>query len=272
MKVFSNFQFGNEYKKLAKKNTEATRNSIQDQLNSLLDPEEQSAKGSELEQKKAVVTDISEEMQEKSKQFKISMIVEKMKAGAKLSGKEEKYLAEHSPSAYKMAMEIKKERQAMEEELKSCKSKKQVEGLMQRKNSMFMSSLKVAIKTNNRSEVERLTTVHNNVKDEHKLFTKTMEYENLPERSDDDDNKIDYGKKKEKISKEELVDLVKKQYTEKTDEVGREEAMLDTIESLFIDEVSESASPELTSESLDMANLSENMDLSFVEDIPIIVN
>ncbi len=257
MQVYNNFLIPLSNKKTTKNNADIKKNSIQEKLQAMLKTDEpEESQKSELqkafEEQKAVVTDISEEMAEKSLQFKISMLVNKVKGGNLLTGKEEKFLAEHAPDAHAMAMEVKEERRQFESELKQCKTKKQVKALMERRNTMFASSLKIAVSQNNKSEVERLTTIHNNIKDEHKQFTSTTEYENLPEKSEDDDKKIDIKTdKEEKISVDKFNELVKQHSSEEiSGSVNTEDMVI--------------AESEVNVYSIEM------VDMSLIEDIPII--
>ncbi len=214
-----------DYKKSSKTFTNTKKATNEDKINELLkenkkmiiNEESQETDETQEVEEKAVSVDFSGISQEDRINARIGIICEKMKSGIDLSEKEMEFLKENSPGAYKRAVQIKKERAEFEEQMKRCKTKEQVEALMSKKDSTFMTNLEDAIDANNRSEAIKLTTIHNNLKDEHKQFTQTNEYSMKVDKGKEEDNLEDLVKNpEEEIDATKFEEIMSEQISEET--------------------------------------------------------
>ena len=110
----------------------------------------------------------------------------KLKSGELLTEEELQYLKEKNPELYKEAIEIKKERQIYEKELKESKSKEDVERIYQKKTHQFMSQIK-SIQANpnipagkKKDLIEKLTKKFQNMQTIHTKFMDSRNYQELP--------------------------------------------------------------------------------------------
>lgn len=110
----------------------------------------------------------------------------KLKSGEGLTPEEEEYLKQNKPDAYREYQEIRKEREAYKRQLKSCKTKEEVEELKLNKMGNFMAEAKsiannpVIPKAKKRGLMEKLLKKTMGVQKAHIDFTKTAKYQNLP--------------------------------------------------------------------------------------------
>lgn len=110
----------------------------------------------------------------------------KMKSGEGLTPEEEEYLKQNSKDAYREYQEIKEEREAYKKQLKSCKTKEDVEKLKLNKMGNFMAQAQkisnnpVIPKGKKRGLMEKLLKKTMGVQKVHLAFTKTSKYHNLP--------------------------------------------------------------------------------------------
>lgn len=110
----------------------------------------------------------------------------KMKSGEGLTPEEEEYLKENCPDAYREYQEIKQEREAYKRQLKSCRTKEDVEKLKLNKMGNFMAEARkisanpVIPKEKKRGLMEKLLKKTMGVQKVHLAFTKTSKYQNLP--------------------------------------------------------------------------------------------
>lgn len=124
----------------------------------------------------------------------------KLKAGLELTNEELAYLKENNPQMYQEAMEIRRERKAYEKQLKSCKTKEDVDRLNTQKLQSFMAQVK-SIKGSNlsrgekKAQLEKILKRMMAIQNEHQRFTRSIQYQQLPEEEE-----VKKARKKEKKS------------------------------------------------------------------------
>lgn len=106
---------------------------------------------------------------DEEKQQLNSSITAKMKSGAKLTQRELEYLRRTNPQMYLKIMMLQKKRELLEQKLKNCKSKKEV-------NEVIMFEMSLVRKTDPDRELKIKS-----IQDTEREFKKTMEYKRLPE-------------------------------------------------------------------------------------------
>ncbi len=116
--------------------------------------------------------------QSSRKSQKILSIDLKLKSGGELTDKELKYLKEHSPELYQKAIEIIKERKDYEKQLRNAKTKEQVSKILEGKLSQFTTELMTA--KGDFERVEQLGRRVAGIMAEHRNFTESKEYEEMP--------------------------------------------------------------------------------------------
>ena len=109
----------------------------------------------------------------------------KLKSGEELTPEEQEYLKQNDPDAYREYQEIRQEREAYKRQLKSCRTKEDVEKLKLNKMGSFMAEAKkiannpVIPKGKKKGLMEKLLKKAVGVEEEHIAFVKTAEYQNL---------------------------------------------------------------------------------------------
>lgn len=168
----------------------------------------QSGKLAALDQKwQQKKTDISkgnkQEMDPQIKQFyedlkrmkessRLSEISAKLKAGEVATPEELEYLKRNNPQMYQEAMEVVKEREAYERQLRECKTKEEVEKLRFSKMGSFMAEAKSVMNNPNIPEgektklMEKLLKRTNNVVQTHMNFVASAAYKQLPDDKEKD--------------------------------------------------------------------------------------
>lgn len=122
----------------------------------------------------------------------IANIQGKMLSGLHLTQQELQYLRENSPADYQKAVQIEKERQEYKRELEQCQSKEDVEKLNQQKLQQFCTEAKTVAGNPNipaakkKELLEFIRMRMSAFMDEHASFIKTPEYQQLPEKKDED--------------------------------------------------------------------------------------
>lgn len=118
---------------------------------------------------------------------KYGTIDAKLKSGEPLTKDEIDYLRKNNPQALKEYEEIKQEKESYKKQLKSCKTKEDVEELKMTKLSGFMAQAK-KISTNpyipkaqKLALLGKLLKKTNTVQEEHIKFTQSLQYQELPE-------------------------------------------------------------------------------------------
>lgn len=142
----------------------------------------------------------------------------KLKSGGELTPEEQEYLKQNNPDAYREYQEIKQEREAYQRQLKSCRTKEDVEELKLNKMGSFMAEAKkiannpVIPKDKKKGLMEKLLKKAMGIQEEYIAFTKTVNYQHLP-------------------TEEELTEKVKeKMKTSETDETAETEKSAENIE------------------------------------------
>ena len=137
----------------------------------------------------------------------------KLMAGGKLTQEEIEYLRKNDPQKLKEYEEIQQERASYKKQLKSCKSKEEVERLKMTRMGRYMSQAKsiASDSTIPKSEkykmMVKLLSEANGVAKEHIKFTQSLRYAQLPE--EDKDAKKKGNTEAEELPKEnaELTDV-----------------------------------------------------------------
>ena len=108
------------------------------------------------------------------KNLRIQLIKNKLKLGREISHEELEFLKEHSPETYGKALEIIKEREEFRRELKSYRSKKQVDKAYELRISGYITAMK-----NAGEDVEVIQMKAAAIRDEYNKFRISDEYKEL---------------------------------------------------------------------------------------------
>ncbi len=131
-----------------------------------------------------------EDAEQMRKSNQMASIDTKLKSGGQLTPEEQEYLKQNKPDAYREYQEIKQEREAYRRQLKSCKTKEDVEKLKLNKMGNFMAEAKktannsVIPKDKKKALMEKLLKKTMGLQEEHIAFTKTAQYQNLPDEEE----------------------------------------------------------------------------------------
>lgn len=132
----------------------------------------------------------------------------KLMAGGKLTQEEIEYLRKNDPQKLKEYEEIQQERASYKKQLKSCKSKEEVERLKMTRMGRYMSQAKSIAsdscipKGEKYKLMVKLLAEANGVAKEHIKFTQSLRYAQLPE--EDEDAKKKGGAEAEELPKEDI--------------------------------------------------------------------
>lgn len=124
-----------------------------------------------------------EKMRENSK---LSDISAKVKAGSSLTSEELEYLQRNNPSLYQEYLEVRNEKEAYKRQLKSCRTKEDVEKLKLNKMASYMAEAKSVMNNPNIPEgkklelMEKLLKKTMGVQKVHMDFVQSSEYLSLP--------------------------------------------------------------------------------------------
>ena len=160
-----------------------------------------------------------QEQLKEQRENKSPEISAKLMAGGKLTQEEIEYLRKNDPQKLKEYEEIQQERASYKKQLKSCKSKEEVERLKMARMGRYMSQAKSIASDSAIPKGEKyklmvkLLSEANGVAKEHIKFTRSLRYAQLPEEDED-------AKKKGSTETEELP----KENTELTDVASDGEA------------------------------------------------
>lgn len=114
--------------------------------------------------------------------YNVETISSKLRAGSKLSVGEMQYLREHHPDLYIKAKKIAMEREAYERELRRCKTKEEVRRAKMHKTASFLAEMKNASPGGDAGSAgDEIIMRSNAITRAHLEFTKSKEYNNLPE-------------------------------------------------------------------------------------------
>lgn len=157
------------------------------------------------------IADLLRTSQDMTKSNAIQGIDAKLKSGKKLSPQEMDYLREHSPELYKKAVEVTREREAYERELKQCKTKEAVQKLNMRYSQAFLNEVKTINGNANIPKAKKLELLDQITRrsmaiiDSHTTFIQSKEYAQLPSEDDEKENKKAKKKIKSKTSKDDEI-------------------------------------------------------------------
>lgn len=122
---------------------------------------------------------------------KLSDIYAKLRAGAELSADELAYVQKNDPEGYRDYLEVKQERETYKKQLKSCKTKADVEKLKLSNMGKFMSEAKSIAsdahipKDKKLKLMQKLLAKTMGVEEEHEAFVKSERYQYLPEDAEE---------------------------------------------------------------------------------------
>ena len=132
----------------------------------------------------------------KARENKTPDINAKLMSGSKLTREEIEYLRKNDPQKLKEYEEIQQERASYKKQLKSCKSKEEVQRLKMTRMGKYMSMAKsiasdAAIpKSEKYKLMVKLSAEANGVAKDHITFTQSLRYAELPEEDEDAKKKV----------------------------------------------------------------------------------
>lgn len=181
-----------------------------------------------------------QEQLKEMRENKLPDINTKLLSGGKLTREEIEYLRKNDPQKLKEYEEIQQERESYKKQLKSCKSKEEVERLKMTRMGQYMSQAKgiasdsVIPKSEKYKLMVKLLAEATGVAKEHIKFTQSLRYAQLPEEDED-------AKKKAGANTE---DLPKETAEEQLSDVATGSEAADTLEQIKI--LAEALAPEGT--------------------------
>lgn len=180
-----------------------------------------------------------EDLEKMRENRELSAITAKVKAGEGLTPDEIEYLQKNNPQMYKEYMEVKSEKEAYERELKSCRTKDDVERLKLNRMSSFMAQAKSVMNNPNIPEGAKLALMEKilmktmGVQKVHMKFVQSSYYKSLPT----DEELAEETKEKTESNEEGLEEI-------KPDEIKQDEIKPDGIDQKETGQ-EESAAPEV---------------------------
>lgn len=127
-----------------------------------------------------------EDIQKMRENNQMSSIDAKLKAGGLLTPEEISYLQKNSPQKYREYLEIRSEREAYKRQLKSCKTKEDVEKLKMTKMNSLLAEAKSVMNNPNIPKgkkvglMEKILMKTMGVQEEHMEFVRSSQYHALP--------------------------------------------------------------------------------------------
>jgi len=152
-----------------------------------------------------------EDIEKMNKNNQMSSIDTKLKSGGELTPEEIEYLKKNNPDTYREYQEVKLEKETYKRQLKSCKTKEEVEKLKLNKMGNFMAEAKSIVdnpvipKDKKRALMEKLLKKTMSVQEAHLRFTKTEKYQNLPTEEEITEKVIEKIKTIENPQKEKSI-------------------------------------------------------------------
>lgn len=122
---------------------------------------------------------------------RLSDIYAKLRAGAELSPDEIAYIEKNDPEGYREYLEVRQEREAYKKQLKSCKTKTDVEKLKLSNMGKFMSEAKSIAsdahipKEKKLKLMQKLLAKTMGIEEEHEAFVKSERYQYLAEDAEE---------------------------------------------------------------------------------------
>ena len=110
----------------------------------------------------------------------------KLRSGAELTPEEIEYLKKNSPETYRDYLEIRAEREAYKRQVRSCKTKDDVQKLKMTKMGSFLAEAKTVINNPNIPKGEKLKLVDKilrktmGIQSEHMKFVESSQYKEMP--------------------------------------------------------------------------------------------
>lgn len=171
----------------------------------------------------------------------------KLRSGAELTSEEIEYLKKNNPEAYKDYLEMKAEREAYKKQLRSCRTKDDVQKLKMNKMGSFMAEAKTIINNPNIPKGEKLKLVDKilrktmGIQSEHMKFVESKEYKEMPTEAEVAEEIIE-----EKVNSEVSKIIEEPDNEDQAEEVNEAEGLEEDSE--MIDDVRKkpAALPELT--------------------------
>jgi N-methylhydantoinase B/oxoprolinase/acetone carboxylase alpha subunit len=120
---------------------------------------------------------VEQMIKENGKAVMMNSISSKLEAGKELTDKEMDYLRDNDPEKYKIAKQIKSEREIYKNRLKNCKSKNEARGLHLRYTQMAAEGSKAA---KSPSQVSAAKWRYMSIQDTYNSFTRSSDYGKLP--------------------------------------------------------------------------------------------
>lgn len=111
-------------------------------------------------------------MTDKEKEEYMSSIMRKLQSGKRLTAEEMRFLQSENPQLYQQVARVEKMRDSLEQQLKNCNSKQEVNQVYARSVSMVGDEDPMK---------QYIIAAYNDVKEE---FQQTDEYKNLPEKTE----------------------------------------------------------------------------------------
>lgn len=168
----------------------------------------------------SVLDSIAEEAKESKSKMEVQVIYSKIQTGKKLTRAEKEYLRENDPETYKKVSAIEQKRKAFKRELKSCKTKEEVQRLKFTYQSESLMSIKKISNNPNISDGEKLAFVmieyakSQAIEEAVQEFRKCGEYGKLP-------TDVEYAQAMDEIN--EKKEPIVEQTSEKNDEISDSE-------------------------------------------------
>lgn len=131
-----------------------------------------------------------EDMDRMRESRRMSSIDTKLSAGAALSEEELAYLKENSPELYRQALEVRREKESYERQLKACRTKEEAEKLKVNRMGSFMAEAKTVMNNPNIPEgkkkelMEKLMKKVEGVLKTDRAFKESAQYQGLPDKED----------------------------------------------------------------------------------------
>jgi hypothetical protein len=112
--------------------------------------------------------------------MQLSLIMQRLDCGKELSSDELEYLRKHRPEIYEKAVQVKREREQYERDLRRCKTKDEVNALRMGKTSTLHGDARSAGTTAGGSGVSDVRMRAMAISDEHSSFVGSRHYRELP--------------------------------------------------------------------------------------------
>ena len=142
-------------------------------------------------------------------QIRVETIMSKLKYGKKLSSVEMKFLKEHAPHSYRVAVRVSRERESFRQELKMYRTKQQAERAYAMKISSYIRTLKTSamakayegsVDENGEMEVMQMKLMA--IMDEYRKFKASAEYKKLKDEEKENNKMLSVNRAVSTISRQ----------------------------------------------------------------------